>query len=389
MALVVSQHLSGGPKGSRSEALGERLARLVAGYGAMHDGGSVASRADAQLRARHHEHLVLLTPELVAAGLNVTADVITTPRGFWARIKQPNPSSTHHAFSSAQLDAELRSFLPKVPLVLSSTVKATMPIDQAPALGCGDLDGDDSLEIVAAGRHHIVVGRLLDGRLTNERTVAWGELSAIAPVPLRQPLSSVTLAEGQHLDVGSTDRANWVRLSPTLEPLASLPGMLPWSDAGCARRSGVGLLPEPRPCSSDAKPGLASEVHLIDAVAGARISTPEGGHVRYWAARRLGEDSLNVSSDAGDHTSIKGSGAQAALGDLDGDGSIEIAVSSSTLDPKKDQLNVYSWAPPSPPTPAFELAVPSGIDALTVCPAEDSGLAPLVLATGDQVWVLR
>jgi len=219
--------------------------------------------------------------------------------------------------------------------------------------------------------------------------VGWTELSAIAPVPLRQPLSSLALSEGEHLDLGSTDRANWVRLSPKLEPQASLAGMLPWPGAGCARRSTVGLLPEPRPCSTDARGALASEVHLIDAVAGAAISTPDGSQVRYWAARRLGEDSLNVSSDAGDHTSIKGSGAQAALGDMDQDGTIEIAVSSSTLDRKKDQLRVYSWAPPSPPTPEIELAVPHGIDALAFCPAEDSGLAPLVLATGDQVWVLR
>jgi hypothetical protein len=355
----------------------------------MKDGGSVQGKADAQLRARHHEHLVLITPELKGAELHVTADVITTPKGFWARVKQPNPSATHHAYAGGRIDAEIRSFLPKLPLIVRETSKAKLPMSAATAIGCGDLDGDGSLEIVAAGRHEIVVGRVRNGRLDAGLKTAWRTLSPIAPTPLRQPLSGIAISEGSHIDLGTTDRADWVRLSPNLEKVQAFHGLLPWPTQGCAARSGMGLLPNPRRCAAKTKAPTASEVYVVDTVAGAAVSSPDGTATSYWAARRLGEDMLNVSTESGEHTTIEDSGAQAALGDMNLDGRLEIAVSSSTLDPKKDRLRILSWAPPNPPTEEFEIAVPTGVDAIALCPVEDLGLAPLVVATGDELWLIR
>ncbi len=81
-------------------------------------------------------------------------------------------------------------------------------------------------------------------------------------------------------------------------------------------------------------------------------------------------------------------GAQLALGDADSDGSPELAYSLDTLDASKDRLTLVTLEG-NKLTPRFELPAPS-ISAIAICSQrEGPGMAPIVVATGDELWLIR
>jgi hypothetical protein len=82
-------------------------------------------------------------------------------------------------------------------------------------------------------------------------------------------------------------------------------------------------------------------------------------------------------------------GAQLALGDLDGDGAVELVSSLDTRDPKLDAVVVRTLVPNQAAAERFRVPVPAGVRALGVCPQRAGAMSPLVVATGDGVWVIR
>jgi hypothetical protein len=93
--------------------------------------------------------------------------------------------------------------------------------------------------------------------------------------------------------------------------------------------------------------------------------------------------------DTGRSVRIPGAGGQLALGDLDLDGAPELVSSSDTRAPSSDVLTVRSWGTDGVVRERFRLAVPDGIRALATCPSEDARAAPIVVATGSGLWIVR
>jgi hypothetical protein len=372
------------------------------------DGGTAPNLEDAAFRARGTQVLVWVEPQLSAGQLQVTLDVIPTVRGFWERLKHPNNAPVHHDYAEQAVDPEIRSFFPRIPLVANVLHRAKLPFRHAEALACGDIERDGSPEVIVSDRHAIHVGRIRNGALSAERTADWAGLSPVAPAPLRQPISSLSLFGAPGLEAGSTDRAFFVRLGPTLAAKSRATDLLPWSGLGCARRMGLGVEPTPEPCFPEATADEATNRGAerigipsaqsdrlrstfgdrgLDAFSGFSLLGTDGSTLPVIAARGIGLNELHLIDGRGRTATVPDAGAQVALGDLDLDGQVEIAVSRNTRERKHDTLRVLSWRG-NELQQRFDIPVPGGIDAIAFCPATDGGQAPLVLATGPQLWVI-
>jgi hypothetical protein len=341
----------------------------------------------ARVKGQHAQHLLWLEVKVTASHLEVTADVYPLPVGFWERITAPAAFVIAHGFASRPIDSEVGSFLPKIPLVLSRIDKARAP-SSILAIACGDLNGDTSLEIAIATRHDIQVGRIQGGVFIPHETRPWSELSEVAPTPLQQPIATLDLAAGW-LEAGSTDRAQWVRLDPSLELLGQRDGLLPWPGRGCVRRGGLGLTADLVGCQDQRSLIRLPVSAELDAVAGSRFVTPTGRFHEVVGGRPLGATHLELLDTDGRRARIEDVGAQISLADLNRDGVLEIASSRATLDPSLDVLSIHTWPLGDVPVAAFTVPAPGGIRALGNCPAEDTGLSPLVVAVGEELWVVR
>jgi hypothetical protein len=190
------------------------------------------------------------------------------------------------------------------------------------------------------------------------------------------------------IDVGVTDRAHPLRLDARLSPLQALEGSLPFPSGGCLAREGLALASRVGRCSA-AQPARAQpELEgPVDAFAGALVVTPSG-EARYVRAGRKASDASVTVRDAKRNLLLPRAGAQLAVADLDGDGAAELATSLDTLKPAEDALVVYSVANDTL-RERFRLPVPSGVRAIGVCPAKVDAMAPLVIATGDGLWLIQ
>ncbi len=388
-ALIVSAPPAGDTK--VSAGLTARLATLLAaalGKGAR-SVGEPATLGHAQTLASQAPALVYLAPELVRGELRVAADAYRVPRRFWDRVRSPLPVPLVHAFASRRIDAEIRTFLPPVPLVARRVDHATSPEKGILAVGCGETDDDGALEIVVAGRHQIVSGRVRAGKLVPNAVAAWNDLSPVAPSPLRQPLGSITIHPDGTIDAGITDRATSVRLDGKLALKARMNARLPWPGGGCAEPRELGLYGL-GPCLAGDQFGPNPSLDEVwDALGGARIMTRNGESRVVHVARRAGEAKVELVDGQGRRAEVVGVGAQLGLGDLDGDGQPELLASTNTLDPTSDALIVYTWQDDGRVRERFRLPVPTGVRAIAVCPPESSGPLPIVLGAGDEIWVAR
>lgn len=391
-ALVVSGPLAGDTKVPAPERITARVASVVAG--ALGHGARSVDEAATLSRARSLASragtLVHLQTAISRGELSVVADVYPVPRNFWDRVRDPEPSPHLHAFASRRLDAELHALLPPVPLVASHIDKAVGPERTPVAIGCGDVDGDGSLEIVVAGRGGVHLGRLRHGAFVDLASRSWRALSPVAPSPLREPLGGVSIEGDGLIDVGISDRAEALRLDGALAPVDKLGHRIPWPGGGCAHVAGIALSPTVEACASgDDTAAPLDAGHPLDAVAGARV-IGRGGRARLVRAGRLaGEATVLLKDDAGRSARVEGAGAQLAVGDLDGDGQPELLGGADTLDPKGDALIVWTWQDDGNVVERLRVAVPTGVDALAVCPPDGSGMAPIAMATGGGVWVVR
>jgi hypothetical protein len=376
---------------SRAPELATRLARFVArsiGPRAASVAGA-STLAEAEARSPSAGLVVFVVAEIVGGEIRVTADAFPVTRSFWDRVRGVGAGPVAHAFAMRRLDGEIATFLPRVPLVAGHVDKGSLQTSDVVALACGDVDGDGALEIVAIGRRRIQLGRIRQGRFVSVAEALWPSLSPVAPSPLRDPIGSAAIAPGRYVDVGITDRASGLRLGPSLDRIRKLDEILPWTGVGCLGRSGVavGL---PGPCARGERPLLdVGEVAETDAIASGRVVNGEGQSILVAAYRERASGKAILRDDRGRTAEVPGAGAEIAVGDLDLDGQPEFVSSSDTLNPAEDALVVRSWGKDGAIRERFRLPAPEGIHAVAVCPPEDARMAPIVLATGASVWVVR
>jgi hypothetical protein len=385
--LVAASPVSSDLRAERTDELARALASLVSGEVGPRARTSerLLDAASAQRGAPRGVDVLVLGARLGRERFAVSAQLIPAPRGFWERFRPGLLGATVHLEASRAPDAELKAHLPPVPLVLTRIDKASALDEPAVAVSCGDVDGDGALEIVHVGRRQIKLGRLLAGAFQVTASAAWSELSAIAARPLREPIASARLLPSG-LEVGISDRADAVRLDRALRVLARFPARLPWPAGGCASVVVNGLSGERSPCTS---PAVARDpANGVDAIAGARLVRRDGSALTVFAARRL-DGQLELELGPRRITVAGPVGAQLAVGDLDGDGRPELLTSVDTLDPARDALLVRTLSDDGSLRDAFRVPVPSGVRGVGVCPSEGNLLTPIVLATGDGVWVLR
>ncbi len=318
---------------------------------------------------------VELSVESSASVLRVSAE-LRREAGLWQRARQKRTAPELRAFAEARLDAELRSLIPPPPLVVSETLKVRAPERGIVALACGPLGQDGGQEVVAVTRANVRVGRFVRGAFVERTHMAWSALSPVAPSPLREPVASAEITEQGTLRLGLTDREHGLELSSELSVLRRFSGLLPVPTGACAPRAGLGVLGAPRACDASAAPRAHGPV--LDALAGAHGE---------WFGR---DQAALVLTGASPQLARMGSsiGAQLAAGDLDGDGEIELAFSEDTTDPSRDRVTLVTVAD-GRLTPRFAVPAPA-LRALALCSRrEGPGMAPLILASGDELWVVR
>ena len=80
----------------------------------------------------------------------------------------------------------------------------------------------------------------------------------------------------------------------------------------------------------------------------------------------------------------------AKVGDLDGDGNVELLSSLDTLEPKTDAVLAHSWQPGGALIEKLRVPVPAGVRAIAVCPFEASGgITPIAIGTAEGLWLVR
>jgi hypothetical protein len=391
--VVVAAPLVSDVPAPKGDELAARVAALVAGrIGAgakAHP--QAAALATARAIAGRASALVFVQTELSKGDLRATVDVYPSMANAWDRIRNPLPAPTGHAFASAKLDAEVRSFLAPLLLEQASVHKARHDEGDVLAAACGDVDGDGGDEIVLVSRARVSVGRIRSGKYVAEHTAPWQTLAPKTPVPMRDPLASAVVTEGA-VHVGFTDRG-WMTLTPDFVGHAPLLGMPAWGGDGL-----VCLMAEPSAGTYDGapfdcaharelKPRLGILSARYDALAAATI-VDAGGEARQVAAAHEPSGKLKLRmGDAPVRTFEMSFGAQLAVGDLDQDGSAEIATSVEGGD---DAVNVFSWTNSgADPRGRLHIAAPAGVRALAMCPPEERGEPVLVAVVGAELWLVR
>jgi len=391
-SIVVAAPLVSDQPAPRGDDLALRVAALVAGkLGAgAHAHPQAAQLGTARALAGRASALVFVQTEISKGDLRTTIDVYPSMANAWDRIRNPIPAPTGHAFSTAKIDAEVRSFLAPLVLEQATVHKAHHDEGDVIAAGCGDVDGDGGDEIVLVSRARVALGRVRGGRFVAERTAPWSALAPRAPVPVREALAGAVVTAGA-VDVGLTDRAS-VALTSDFVAHTPLFGVPAWGGDGV-----LCLAPEPSAgafdgapfdcaASHDPKPKLAVPAPRFDAFAAATVVDAIGRAHEVVAVR---EPSGKLKLKTGEvQAGPEGTyGAQLAVLDLDQDGMPDVATS---VDGTDDAVNVFSWPGTGPELRGrLHLAAPAGVRALAACPPEERGAPVLVAVVGNELWLVR
>ncbi len=390
-AVVVSAPVASDVAPAKPEELAARVAQLVAGAigSGSHAHAQTATLAQARAIASKGAALVFVQPEIAKGALRVTADVYAVQTNGWDRAREPAPPPRAHAFAQAPVDAEVRAFLPSIPLERAGVHKATHGEGEVLAAACGDLDGDEGMEIALVSRARVAVGHLVKGAFEAARVAPWGAIAAPLPVRMREPIggASIVARDPDHaaLLVATSDRAG-VALDATLAPKAAIHGV-PFAapDAECAplAPSANAFAGDVVGCD-DGAPRGAAPAPSVDALAAADVVGVDGRVARVTAAH---SPDGKLLARLGDRTaSIDGAGAQIAVADLDQDGAPEIVASAAD---GEDAITIWSWTGAGDPRVRLKIPAPNGVRALGVCPPEERGAPALVAVVGGEVWIVR
>jgi hypothetical protein len=399
-ALVAASPLASDVPAPKGDELSSRVAALVAGrIGVAHAHGQTTTLSAARGLSGRAASLVYVQVEIAKGELRLTADLYPVVSNGWERIRNPAPGPQAHAFASAPIDAEVRTFLQPIVLERASLHKATHEETDVLAIGCGDVDADGGLELVLASRARVVVGKLRGGKLAVSKATPWTRLAPRAPVPMREPIATVVVAPPSHpgeILLGTTDRGA-VSVDGALagpRPLTGLP--IPGADGeACAFATpetgafeGPGLSCAPPP-KGDPYPVLMTPVTRFDAVATYDLVGTDGSVAQVVAAREPSGKLRVRRTDASGRTqelSLDGAGAQLAIADLDLDGNPELAVSGDLAE--GDALVVHTWKP-NGLVQRLRYPTKEPVRAIAACRPEERGLPSLVAVVGGEVWLVR
>src|SRR5207244_1530803 len=98
------------------------------------------------------------------------ADLYPVVKNSWERIRSPLPAPRAHAYAHAPLDAEVRTFLPPIPLEEARLKTFKLSEAEVLAVGCGDVDEDGGVEIVTVSKARVSIGKLVKGRFVATET---------------------------------------------------------------------------------------------------------------------------------------------------------------------------------------------------------------------------
>jgi hypothetical protein len=389
-AIVVASPVSSDVAAPRGDELAARIAMLVAGKlgGTAHAHPQAASLAVARAVAAKGGALVFLQVDIARGELRVTADLYPVMSNAWDRVRAPAPAPRAHAFASAPIDAELRTFLAPIVLEQAHVHKAKHDRGEVLAAACGDIDGDGGMDLAIVSRASVAWGHLRGGRFVVAHEAPWSALALRAPVPFREPLGTAAIIAAG-LYVGSTDRGG-VALSRDLRGAAPLPGMPVSAPLGIACiRANPALLAFDGPaaaCSDALAPfGIEAPAPRYDAFAAYELVARDGSSRLAVAARDpAGVVHVRIDGVPAPAT-LEGVGTPIALGDLDQDGELEVVTTADT----GDDAIVVSSLHGGDLRQRLRLAAPAGVRSLSVCPAEDRATPALVAVVGSEVWVVR
>jgi hypothetical protein len=398
-ALVAASAITSDVPAPKGDELAIRVATQVAGrLGVAHAHPQPTTLAAAQGLSGRAASLVYVQLEIAKGELRATADLYPVVSNAWERLRNPAPGPRAHAFASAPLDAEVRTFLQPIVLEQASIHKAKHEEPDVLAIGCGDVDADGGNEIILATRTRVVLGKLRGGKLAIVRATPWTQLASRAPVPMREPTATVVVPRARHgeLLVGMTDRGA-VAVDATLLTRRQLTGLpIPGADGeacaaaspelGAFEGSGIACAPPPKGEPVAVLPAPAAR---FDAIASLDLVAKDGSVSQVVAAREpSGKLRLRRSDATGKsiEAPIESAGAQLALADLDLDGTPEIAFSADSSD--NDTLSIWSWRP-SGLVQRLRFPAKEGVRAVAVCPPEEKGLPALVAVVGSEVWLVR
>jgi hypothetical protein len=395
------------PAAPRAEALALEVARQVAGKlgpdVSLHE--TPVTLADARTAAKGLRTYLFLEVKIAGGRLLVTADAYRVPRTVWSRARAARAKGKRaarsgpvlHAMGQAPIDAEVRTYLTPLGFEAKPSVSKYQGADpEILALACGDLDGDGGTDLFTVTRARVLSVRLLsDGQVQREKEARWDDLAAVAPVPLREPIAFATVVEGStaggagYLDASITDRATTARLDATLALTQQLEGLaVPHARAtACTSLADMFLAPTAARCAAGDPPVAFEKLpYAFDAIASALLVSPSGHPKPALALRH--DSTLIVHRAEGDEI-IARVGAQLALGDVDQDGAPDVVSSLDTLSPKHDHIEVRTLLPDGTIKLRYRLPAPAGVRALAICPPDTTSRAPIIAATGTDLWVLR
>jgi hypothetical protein len=389
-SVVVAAPLASDESAPRGSELALRIAALIAGKVGARAHAQVAQLGTARAIAGRASALVFVQTEVSRGDLRSTVDVYPSMANAWDRIRNPLPSPIVHAFASAKIDAEVRSFL--LPLVLEQASVHRVRHDEPDVLAaaCGDADGDGGDEIVLVSRERVAMGRLRGGQFAAERTAPWSTLALRASVPMREPLAGAAFGAGR-LAVGSTERGS-VSLAPDFTAQAPLRGIPAWGGDGivCLRGEPSAGAFDGAPFDCDAaresRPKMAVPAPRYDGFAADIIADAQGNAQTVVVVH---EPSGKLKLKMGDTTlAPEGTfGSEVAVGDLDQDGLPEVATSTASAE---DAVDVWSWPLQGASLrQRLHLSAPGGVRALAVCPPEEHGQPAFLAIVGSELWVIR
>lgn len=376
--IVIARPLTeGGPDLGR--AFGERLSRLLSSAAGTRDGGVATNPG----QPGGDRPVLLLEARVHGGQVEVNATLQGKQASVWAKVRGETTRVLAHTFASKAIDSELRSYLPAAPLVRPTVHTYAAPLAEINAIACGDLDEDGALELAIANRQSLAWGILTPQGLVARHAVPWSDLSEIATVPLRQPLAALWI-DGARLEAATTDRRYWVQLNGSMDVTDKRANQWSVGPGLCTSRAAPFPQGAVFPCI---KPPKLSEV--TDPTLDALVVDDSPAVETHFVAKRNGL-TQEVSIELGGRSwHLPERGSQLALADLNGDGTEEVVTTSSTLVRAKDHLALHSLTEASTPLLVWELPVPTGIDALAVCPFDGTAPRTIVFATNDHIGVVR
>lgn len=355
------------------------------------------SPRDARTRARQASlPLVLLSPAIKSGELFLDVTVTKWPLKFWRRALAPEGVRTEAL--RVRVGAEsLRHLFPVAKDVVTGSSIVKSPLSAPVAIACGDIDGDGQRDLAVVGRHLIVLGELYPDSFKEKARQTWQDLSAVHGAPLRAPLAAARIERGL-LTVGLSDRTHTVHLGSALQVVGKSPRGYPLPGGRCLSFFPAGGLGREFDCQLPLKsvtappaPSPRAGEQLLDAYSNSTHQPKTGIFGSVTTSLTLGSSvaaiELALPSEQLVQLTLPGTGSALVSGDLDGNGTVEIISSSDSPPDSKDRLRVHTVR--AGKLEKLAEIETSAIAALALCPFDGENPLTLVMATAEELWILK